>query len=207
MARVKTVGRARPPLPHHVGLEESRERLPVERHPAHHRERREQQHPPGAGEETARHRIGNEAKEVRETKVPDREEQQPRQQAGQEQQCHHGHELDVARRTDRTAHGGADRAEHRRGNLLRNGEHARVAARHTNQKAEDDASEQHHSGALYSVRQHRPAEDDRGKSNAVNDDHRPHEPADGQRPKQLRRLQVGAKSGQRIHGHSAADGS
>ena len=31
----------KPGQSHHVGLEESRERLPVERHPAHHRERRE----------------------------------------------------------------------------------------------------------------------------------------------------------------------
>ena len=188
------VGRAWGPLPHDVGVERSRQGVPVERDAAHHRECGEREHPPGAGKEPARDRVRDEAKEVRHAQAPDSEEEQPREQAGEDEQRHHGHEGGLARRVD----GGcrdrnAERPEHGGRHLLGHREHAPVAARGANKQAKDDAAEEHHAGALHRKGQKRSAEHDGRERDAVNDDHRAHEPPDGQRAQHLGRREVGAK--------------
>ena len=134
------------------------------------------------------------------TEMSDREEKQTRQQAGKNQQRHHGHERRFDGPIDRARHdAGAERAEYRRRYLLRTGEHPRIAARSPNQQTEDDAAEQHHAGALYGEGQQGSVEDDGRESETVNDNDRSHQEPDGKCPEHLGRQQVGAKLRQSGH--------
>ena len=127
-------------------------------------------------------------------KRPTAKKNSPVSRPGEDEQRHHGHEGGLARRVD----GGcrdrnAERPEHGGRHLLGHREHAPVAARGANKQAKDDAAEEHHAGALHRKGQKRSAEHDGRERDAVNDDHRAHEPPDGQRAQHLGRREVGAK--------------
>ena len=190
----ESVRRARAPLPQTLRIEETRQRLPVRSHPAHQPESGQGNGPPGAGEEPGRHRVGDEAKQVGETKMPDRHEHETSDEAGDHEQRGHGHERGRDRRVDRSrSDGGRHRAEHRRRDVLRHRKRALVSAAQSDQQAEDSRAEQQHAGALGGKRMKWPVEDDAGDGETVEDDDGGEDPGREDRSRKFRRQEVVAK--------------